>query len=146
MCSSDLERRRNDHGYYGALEAKEFLTDLGLPQDFIAEVYLAITQHVGLTRNSFAPLRPLSAAITWDADKLSKIGFSAWLHYLAARFARPKKETNLVALIENHHALDTMEIIIENFNTEPARQMALKRLEKYKRQLESLKMDIAGLL
>ncbi len=146
LSATENERRRKDHGYYGALEAQEFLTDLGLPQYFIEEVYAAIAQHVGLTRSSKAPLRPLAAAITWDADKLSKIGFTTWLHYLADRFSRPGEETDLVTLIDDHHNFATMEMIIANFNTVPARQMAVKRLEKYKKQLERIRMELVGLI
>ncbi|MBA3533831.1 MAG: hypothetical protein H0T73_18085, partial [Ardenticatenales bacterium] len=79
----------------GAAFAREFLPTIAFPSEKIEAVAEAIAQHEGLTRPAAdwrkregtpfcaaPPLQPIEAALLWDADKLSKIGPLAFLHFL----------------------------------------------------------------
>ncbi len=143
LSEAENEKRQARHGYYGAEEGRNFLRELGVEQAIIDEVYIAIEKHVGLTREFKEPLTPLSAAITWDADKLSKIGWSAWLHFLAYTLNREKEEQNLLELLSRDR-LDVMEMISEHFNTGVARELAQKRITHYRENLAHMEGVLKG--
>jgi len=136
-------KRKKEHGLYGAEEAREFLTQKKADPDFIEEVYIAIKDHVGLTRKGREPMTPLSAAVIWDADKLSKIGWSAWLHFLAYTCNRKREEQSFLELL-NRDGLETMEMIFQNLNTDIAKKMAEKRLESYRKNLLHMEGVLRG--
>jgi len=88
-------------------------------------------------------MTPLSAAVIWDADKLSKIGWSAWLHFLAYTCNREREEQSLLELL-HRDGLETMEMIFRNLNTEIAKKMAEKRLENYQKNLLHMEGVLRG--
>jgi len=136
-------RRREDHGYYGAEEAGKFLDNLGVETETIEEIYQGIYKHVGLTRKQKEPIKPLSAAIIWDADKLSKIGLTAWMHFIAYSFNREQDDGTYEQLWQRDN-LPIMEKIRENLNLEISVDMADKRLEYYREYLKRLKAELRG--
>ncbi len=135
--------RRRNHGFYGAEEAKEFLKGKNADPDFIQEVYIGIKEHVGLTRKEKEPLSPLTAAVIWDADKVSKIGWSAWIHFLAYTCNREREEQDLLDLLKRD-GLETMEKIFQNLNTEVAKKLAKKRLDNYRENLYHMEGVLRG--
>jgi len=143
LSPEDNRKRQKNHGLYGAEEAREFLSQKKADPDFIEEVYIAIKEHVGLTRKENKPMTPLSAAVIWDADKLSKIGWSAWLHFLAYTCNREREEQSLLELL-HRDGLETMEMIFRNLNTEIAKKMAEKRLENYQKNLLHMEGVLRG--
>lgn len=143
LTIEENQLRHRDHGFYGAEEAREFLSQRNADRDLVEEVYIGVKNHVGLTREVKEPMTPLSAAVIWDADKLSKIGWSAWLHFLAYTTNREKEEESLLNLL-NRDGLETMEMICQHFNTDIARKMAEKRMDNYRKNLPHLEGVLRG--
>ncbi len=138
----NLQRRKNHHKA-GAEEAEEFLKILDVEHCFIQEVTLGIEKHVGLTRPEKEPIEPLTAAVLWDADKLSKIGITGWLHHIAYTIAYTQ-ETHSYDDIILDNGLDTMEMIAKHLNTRVAEKLAENRLERYKSDLRYMRGALQG--
>ena len=71
--------RSKDHGKDGATAARRILSETDFPPGKIDKVADAIVKHRGLWVTE--PVEPLEAAVLWDADKLSKLGATAVLHF-----------------------------------------------------------------
>jgi uncharacterized protein len=71
--------RGEDHARDGAVAARKVLIETDFPPAKIDAVADAIAKHKGLWVTE--PVEPLEAAVLWDADKLSKLGATAVLHF-----------------------------------------------------------------
>lgn len=143
LSAKENEKRAQNHAYYGAIEAKVFLETLNLEKDFIEEVVGAINQHEGLTRDLTQEIKPLSAAILWDADKLSKLGITSLLHHLA-HLSSSGSETEVLIDVFANVDLDLMNTIAKHLNTVAAKKMAQQRLQNFKSFLQDTKLLLKG--
>ena len=76
------------------------------------------------------PVEPLEAAVVWDADKLSKLGATAVLHFLGYKLMVGEGTT--VQWLEELPDVSWMERTAHSFHTAPARAAGRKRLETYR--------------
>src|SRR5690606_14553585 len=90
----DAKKAEKNHAARGAELALTLLAELDFPQQKAGRVAEAIGLHEGLYRpaadwseasgepfRAAPPLRPLEAAILWDADKLAKVGPISHFHF-----------------------------------------------------------------
>lgn len=119
--------RDDDHGQDGAAAAREILAGTDFPVVKIEAVADAISKHVGLI--SQEPMAPLEAEVLWDADKLSKMGATAVLHFSGYRIMGG--ETTTEYLLERLPAQPWQPEAVESFHTEPARVAGRKRLQAF---------------
>jgi uncharacterized protein len=119
-----------DHGQEGAQAAHRILATTGYPPQKIPSVAHAIAQHVGLWRWRDQPVEPLEAAVLWDADKLSKLGATAVLHFTADLADQGQGDTE--ALIDALPGEDWQPRTVESLHTAPARTAGEKRLAAYR--------------
>jgi len=117
-----------DHGREGAQAARRILAETDFPPVKIPAVAHAIAQHVGLWRK--APVEPLEAAVLWDADKLSKLGATAVLHFTGNLVDGGKGDTR--ALIDALPGEDWQPRTVESLHTAPARAAGQQRLAAYR--------------
>ena len=118
-----------DHGADGAIRAEQILSQTDFPADKVAAVCDAIAKHVGLWReNPEEPVEPLEAAILWDADKLTKLGATAVLHFTGYFVNAGLFTTD--EMIERMPR-GSQERIIASFNTQPAQEAGKKRLARF---------------
>ncbi|MFN8498373.1 MAG: HD domain-containing protein [Anaerolineae bacterium] len=121
----DVRKSAPEHALAGAREARRILADTDLPREQIAQVADAIEKHEGLFRET--PVEPLEAAILWDADKLSKLGATAFLHWLAVGYLSHDSTEALMA--DNEAWLRSVQPrMAASMNTGPARAEARRRL------------------
>ncbi len=131
----------NDHPDKGAEFARNFLLTTDFPKKKIKRVAEAIKQHMGLWRNE--PLTILEAQILWDADKLTKIGLTAAVHWTSGSLAKGKPHTTRT-LIKQGRAADWQEKTIASMHTKPARKAAKKRLKAYNKFWDKLEQELDG--
>jgi uncharacterized protein len=117
-----------DHGQAGADAARRILATTDFPPHKIPAVAHAIAQHVGLWRDQ--PVEPLEAALLWDADKLTKLGATAVLHFTADFADEGQGQTK--ALIDALPGEDWQPRTVESLHTAPARAAGEKRLSAYR--------------
>jgi uncharacterized protein len=117
-----------DHGREGAQAARRILAETDYPAPKIPAVAQAIAQHVGLWRKT--PVEPLEAAVLWDADKLSKLGATAVLHFTGNLVDSGKGDTK--ALIDALPGEDWQPRAVESLHTAPARAAGQQRLSAYR--------------
>lgn len=123
------------HPIEGAAVARRLLPKTDFPAEKIEGVALAIELHMGLWRDT--PLPTLEARVLWDADKLTKIGLTAALHWMAAGIAGGDAHTTLQIidrLRRNTWRIKT----VESMQTEPGRKTARERLAAFDRLYEGL--------
>jgi uncharacterized protein len=136
----------NDHGQQAALEVPGLLADTDFPPEKIPAVCDAIAKHVGLTREPPAPpVEPLEAAILWDADKLSKLGLMAVVHFVRASLAYRDAATTDEAIRQNLEWLPMNQAIAASFSTPPAREMGGARAARFEAFWEELAREWAGM-
>lgn len=117
-----------DHGQQGAQAARCILAETDFPPHKAPAVAHAITQHVGLWRE--VPVEPLEAAVLWDADKLSKLGATAVLHFTGYLVDEGRDSTE--ALIEALPGDEWQSRTVESLHTAPARAAGEQRLAAYR--------------
>jgi uncharacterized protein len=117
-----------DHGREGARAARRILAETDFSPAKIAAVTHAITEHVGLWRKT--PVEPLEAAILWDADKLSKLGATAVLHFTGNLVDAGRGSTE--DLLDALPAEDWQPRTVESLHTAPARAAGQQRLSAYR--------------
>ncbi len=140
----DVRKEEPEHARRGAEFARAFLPESDFPPHKIEAVADAIAQHEGLMRPAAEwskeagepfrpapPLRPIEAGLLWDADKLSKVGPLAFLHYLPAHLldlhARGEATTTDALIARNRRWLDTLAPrLIASFNTVAAQRKAMQ--------------------
>lgn len=161
----DVRKVEKSHAEKGALFARQLLRTLDFPQFKIPRVAQAISIHEGLFRpaddwrdssnepfRAAPPLRPLEAAILWDADKLSKLGPISHFHFLgwslsqAVRTGQPL--TTLEAHAQNRRYIEkVVPRIIASMNTEAANQRAIALHHAYlayHQALDTVLADTSG--
>jgi uncharacterized protein len=117
-----------DHGRDGALAARQILAGADFPLEKIDAVADAIAKHVGLfTAES---VEPLEAAVLWDADKLSKLGATAVLHFIG--YEVMVGEGTTVQWLEQLPNPSWAERTARSFHTAPARAVGQNRLATYR--------------
>ena len=132
------EKRGRPHEIEGAIQARKVLEGTDFPPTKIDAVCDAIVKHKGLYKDH--KVEPLEAAILWDADKLSKLGATSIVHFLAAGpWPDDTDYTTEGILRQNIEWFEVIDKIASSMNTEPAMKMARKRAQVFKeffRQLE----------
>jgi uncharacterized protein len=117
----------NEHGSEGAEAARQILLETDFPSEKIDSVADAIAKHVGLFTDE--TVAPVEAAVLWDADKLSKIGATAVLHFLGYQVLRGERTT--AQWLERLSEVPWQERTVASFQTQPARAAARERLDTY---------------
>jgi uncharacterized protein len=117
-----------DHGQEGANSARHILAATGFPNHKVSAVAHAIAQHTGLWRDE--PVEPLEAAVLWDADKLSKLGATAVLHFTGNLVDGGQGDTR--TLIEALPGEDWQPRMVESLHTAFARAAGERRLAAYR--------------
>lgn len=130
-----------DHPEEGAKFARKLLPKTDFPDKKIDAVAEAIEDHMGLWRNK--PLKTLESQILWDADKLSKIGLTAAMHWMGGDFAKGKNMTT-ADIINNGRSIDWMGKTIKSMHTKPAKRAAKKRYKAYKKLWDKLEAELNG--
>jgi uncharacterized protein len=127
---------RQNHGREGAEMARRILAATDFPAAKIGAVAEAIAKHVGLYSNE--PIAPLEAAVVWDADKLSKVGATAILHFtgyeLCAHHERLEErvQARTAELLASLVDAQWQERMVASLNTAPARAAGQRRLQTYR--------------
>ncbi len=115
-----------DHGIESAKIARTIMQSYGIRHETIEKVTDVIVKHVGLTLES--PLEPLEAQVVWEADKLTKLGVTGFVHYIINGIRmRPGMLLDAIARTIKDF-LPLAEDIARSMHTEPARKMADERL------------------
>ncbi len=121
----DVAKTEPHHALVGAQRARDILADTDFPPAKLDRIVDAIAQHEGLFRDSV--LEPLEAAVLWDADKLSKLGATGRLHFLAAGFAIRHTTEDMLA-DERHWIENIATRTARSMNTRPGLVEAARRL------------------
>lgn len=116
------------HPQAGAAYARQFLPQTDFPPHKIEAVAAAIEQHMGLWRDE--PLTELTAQVLWDADKLTKIGPMAWVHW-AGRYLSADRPATTPHFIDNARSQTWRAKTVASMHTEPARRAAAARFAAY---------------
>jgi uncharacterized protein len=124
----DVRKEEPSHAQAGALAAGEILAATDFPPEKIEAVADAIRQHAGLIRREgAATLRPIEAAVLWDADKLTKLGVQALMARWCSAYVRhmtPAERWRDSA----EFADSVLPRTAASMNTGPAKVMAERRL------------------
>jgi uncharacterized protein len=128
-----VKGRSEDHATDGAVAACRILVETDFPPGKIDAVADAITKHRGLWVTE--PVEPLEAAVLWDADKLSKLGATAVLHFVSGLVAYGRGTT--AQILEELPGDDWIkpawqEDTVRSFHTAPARAAGGKRWEAFR--------------
>lgn len=126
------------HPQEGAKFALKFLPKTDFPEDKIAHVATVIEDHMGLWREE--PLTDLESQVLWDADKLTKIGVLAAVHWVSGDVTRNrigKTEDVIKRLKSTRWRAKT----VASMHTEPARNAAFHRFVAFDALLEALKIE-----
>ena len=130
-----------DHARSGAAFAAEFLAQTDFPQDKIPAVVRAIAEHKGLWRDE--PLTNLESMVLWDADKLSKLGLTAVIHFTSMILAGDEPFAT-TELLDDLASAEWQRRAVESMHSEPARQAAATRLAAYERFVVQLEQELLG--
>ena len=133
--TSSGEKSDRSHELEGARLARNLLAETDFHPEKIDAVCDAICKHKGLYKDH--KIEPLEAAILWDADKLSKLGATAIVHFLV----KPGYTTQGI-LQQNMEWFEVMDKIVSSMNTEPAVWMARKRAKVFKEFFYQLKKEL----
>ncbi|UCG25503.1 MAG: HD domain-containing protein [Chloroflexota bacterium] len=135
------KRDGEEHAQTGAAFAAEFLAQTDFPPDKIPAVVRAIAEHQGLWRDE--PLANLESMVLWDADKLSKLGLTAVIHFTGMILAGDASLTT-EQLLDDLQSVDWQRRAVESMHTEPARRAAATRLAAYERFVVQLEQELLG--
>ena len=128
------------HGQDGAVAARQVLARTDFPSEKVDAVADAIAKHVGLFTDE--SLEPVEAAVVWDADKLSKLGATAVLHFIGYEMMVGRGTTD--KWLEQLSNLPWQERTATSFHTPPARTVGQKRLEVYRALWEQAAREFNG--
>lgn len=134
---------RNDHPNAGAEFARTFLSTTNFPPAKIERVAQAIEHHMGLWRDE--ALENLEAAIVWDADKLTKLGATAAVHWLGGSLAKKNGVLSTRDLLGILQQADWQEKTVNSMHTEPARWAAQSRMRAYRTFVAQLESELNAL-
>jgi uncharacterized protein len=129
------------HAQSGARFAAEFLPQTDFPAEKIPAVVQAISEHKGLWRDE--PLTNLESMVLWDADKLSKLGLTAVIHFTGMILAGDEAFTTEDLLIDLESA-EWQRRAVESMHTEPARRAAKSRMAAYDQFMAELEAELEG--
>lgn len=129
------------HAESGAQFAAEFLPQTDFPEEKIAGVVRAIADHKGLWRDE--PLTDLESMVLWDADKLTKLGLTAALHFTGMILARDESISSK-ELLADLSSGDWQHKTVRSMHTDPARRAAETRLAAYEHFLADLEDELTG--
>jgi uncharacterized protein len=133
--------RSQQHESDGAAAARRILAGADFPPHKVAAVAEAIVKHEGLFTDE--PVEPLEAAVLWDADKLTKLGATAVLHFVGYQIMVGEGTTDeLVARLPDE--LWWQERTVRSFHTAPARAVAEARLAVYRDFWQQAAQELAG--
>lgn len=127
------------HPQEGAKYARKFLPTTNFPKKKISAVATAIEDHMGLWRDK--PLTKLESQVLWDADKLTKIGLTALVHWTAGDVVRGRADTTK-AIITRMQSADFRRKTVASMHTKPAQKAAKARFKAYDRFLKGLKDEL----
>lgn len=130
-----------DHPVEGAKIARQLLEQTNFPAEKIESVAIAIENHMGLWRET--PLTHLESQVLWDADKLTKIGITAAIHWVCSTMARDKMHTTESLMTEMILA-DWRKKTVASMHTAPAKVAAKTRLEAYNNLWHQLARELEG--
>lgn len=130
-----------DHPRQGAKMARQLLVKTDFPEAKIAAVAQAIEEHKGLWLE--APLSTLEAQVLWEADKLTKIGLLAAVHWLAASIVAGK-DNDTEGIIRDHQAAEWRARTVASMQTPAARQAAAQRFDAYNWLWQELESEWFG--
>jgi uncharacterized protein len=130
-----------DHPREGAIFAREFLPGTDFPPDKIEAVARAIEDHMGLWRDE--PLDILESQVLWDADKLTKIGLTAAIHWNGKALAG-EKQRGTRELIDRARTADWHQRCVDSMHTKPAQTAARKRLAAFDALWDGLEAELEG--
>lgn len=138
----DIRKRGkdDDHAREGAIAAHQILSRTDFPPEKVDAVADAITKHVGLFTNE--PVEPLEAAVLWDADKLSKLGATAVLHFIGYQIAGGRGATR--PLMERLSHQPWQSEAVRSFHTPSARAAGQARMEIYRAFWEQVAQEFEG--
>ena len=128
-----VKGRSKDHSKDGAIAARRILAGTDFPPSKIDAVAEAIAKHRGLWITE--PVEPLEAAVLWDADKLSKLGTTAVLHFVGYSIMNGEGTTaQLLKGLPGDDWIkpDWQEDTVRSFHTAPARAAGRKRWEAFR--------------
>ncbi len=138
----DLRKEQGPaHPAAGAAAARELLAETDFPRHKIAAVAGAIAAHQGLWRDT--PLSDLAAQVLWDADKLTKLGLTAAIHWLGWWLVQGDPLTT-AAMVSRLQAEDWMAQAAASLHTAPARRAAVRRVAAYEALWRGLAAELAG--
>ncbi len=130
---------KEEHPIEGAKFARDFLPQTNFPQDKIEAVARAIEDHMGLWREN-GPLENLESQVLWDADKLTKIGLTAAIHWMGNDLTSSKQRDTL-ELIARWRSMEWRYKTVASMHTESARRAAQERFEGYNRLVDELERE-----
>ena len=130
-----------DHPAHGAAFARRFLPGTDFPAAKIDAVARTIEDHMGLWRDT--PLETLESQVLWDADKLSKIGLTAAIHWSGMQLSAGNIITtsDLIAFGRN---ADWQLKTVRSMHTDPARRAAMARFVAYNELWDRLEEELRG--
>ena len=132
-----------NHGPDGAIAARRILAGTDLPAQKIEAVADAIYKHAGMWTDE--PIEPLEAAIVWDADKLTKLGATAVLHFSGYHIVRDMGTTaELRDYLSDGEWEAHIARTVRSFNTAPARAAAPARIEAYLAFCRQVRIEFDG--
>jgi uncharacterized protein len=129
------------HPDLGAKAARRILPKTDFPAEKIEAVAQAIELHMGLWRTQLLPT--LEARVLWDADKLTKIGLTAALHWMGGDIASGGSHSTM-RLLNRLRSADWRSRTVDSMQTEPGREAARLRLAAYDRFCRELSAEWLG--
>lgn len=126
------------HPQEGARFALRFLPTTDFPPKKIKRVAKAIEEHMGLWRDK--PLKKLESQVLWDADKLTKIGITAAVHWMGGDFTRGRIPST-EKLLKRLASADFRAKTVDSMHTEPAKRAAQTRFAAYDMMLAQLETE-----
>ena len=126
------------HAKEGAMFARNYLPQTDFPPSKIELVARCIEEHSGLWRDK--PLTLLESQVLWDADKLTKIGVTAIVHWMGLDLLRGKMKTteDVIARLDS---AEWRSKTVESMHSLPARRAAESRFMAYDQLLTQLKTE-----
>jgi uncharacterized protein len=129
-----------DHGRDGAAAARQILARTDFPPAKVDAFADAVEKHVGMFTDE--PVEPLEAAVVWDADKLSKLGATAVLHFIGYKMMIGEGTT--VQWLERLPKPSWQERTVGSFQTASARAAGRKRVGTYCALWEQALLEFNG--
>ena len=130
-----------NHAAAGAKFARKYLPTTDFPKQKIEPVAHAIAVHTGLWRDE--PLKVLEAQILWDADKLTKIGLTAALHWMGNHFSKEDTTRTGESVLKMLNRSDFMEKTVSSFHTPTAQAVGTIRYAAYQAFCSGLEAELA---